>query len=57
MIRHDNHAFCDEEELERFYKSRRQSPVLGGERFIERVRRRIGRREKGSGVIFAIRCC
>ena len=43
MIRHDDHAFCDEEELERFYKTQRQSPVLGGEGFIERVRRRIGK--------------
>jgi len=43
MIRHDDHAFCDEEELERFYKTERQSPVLGGEGFIERVRRRIGK--------------
>jgi hypothetical protein len=43
MIRHDNHAFCDEEELERFYQSQRQSPVLGGEGFIEKVRERIGK--------------
>jgi hypothetical protein len=43
MIGHDNHAFCDEEELERFYKTQRQSPVLGGERFVERVRGRLGK--------------
>jgi Bacterial dnaA protein helix-turn-helix len=33
----------NEEELERFYKSQRQSPVLGGERFIEKVRGHIGK--------------
>jgi hypothetical protein len=43
MIGHDNHAFCDEEELERFYKTQRQSPVLGGDGFVERVRGRIGK--------------
>lgn len=32
----------NEEELERFYKTQRQSPVLGGEGFVERVRGRIG---------------
>jgi putative transposase len=33
----------NEEELERFYKTHRQSPVLGGEGFVERVRGRIGK--------------
>jgi hypothetical protein len=33
----------NEEELERFYKAQRQSPVLGGEGFVERVRGRIGK--------------
>src|SRR5437588_1259738 len=33
----------NEEELERFYKTQRQSPVLGGEVFVERVRERIGK--------------
>ena len=33
----------NEEELEQFYKAQRQSPVLGGEGFVERVRGRIGK--------------
>jgi Bacterial dnaA protein helix-turn-helix len=33
----------NEEELERFYQSQRQSPVLGGEGFVERVRGRLGK--------------
>ncbi len=33
----------NEEELERFYKTQRQSPVLGGEGFVERVGGRIGK--------------
>jgi hypothetical protein len=33
----------NEEELEQFYKAQRQSPVLGGEGFVERVRPRIGK--------------
>jgi len=33
----------NEEEIERFYSSGRQSPVLGGEKFIEGVRGRLGK--------------
>lgn len=33
----------NEAELERFYNAGRQSPVLGGEKFLDRVRGRVGR--------------